>query len=187
MRYFVISIVIFWMHFATFSQNADSGYDKNYLYSELAFNFGHRYPAPRSFITIFQREVITVSNFSTDFLVGSGLLNFNKCGIPFCPGIRTGVQFVYHIGEKHRLFAGVINDFSSGIFGKVKAGYSYRFAGIVFLSVSYENYFWVYASSHYDYYEDEDGNWIEDYYTTYNNWVWDNDLFTIHFGIGLNF
>ena len=187
MKYFVISFIVFWMHFTTFSQNADSNHAKNYLYSELAFSFNYRYPVPKSFVTTFQREVITVRNFSADFLIGSGFENFDKWDFPFFPGIRTGVQFVYHIGEKHRLFAGIINDFSGGIYGKVKAGYSYRFAGKVFLSVSYENYFWVYSSGHYRYYEDEDGNLIEEYYTTYNDWEWDNNLFTIHFGVGLNF
>ncbi len=191
MKYYAVFISLFVFTLASYSQSTgESGMEssyKNHLQMEPGFRFSENYPYPVSVITTYQRQVLTTKDFSLDFLVGSGIINSYDCHAYFCPDIRTGIMFVYHIKNRHRIYASIINDFSKDVYGKIKAGYSFNFVKKAFLSLSFENYIWQYSQEHYDDYVDENGDYIETYKVTYNNWYWDITLFSVHFGIGLNF
>ena len=187
MRPIVLILLLVFSSLMLHSQDAGQEYHKTRIYSELAIIFDQRFPVPESFITTIQREVISVNRFSTDFFVGTGLIHNRNHEISIVPGVKTGILFVYHFHNRQRLFAGAGNEFTGNISGKVKIGYSYRIAGKLFMSLSYENCFWAYTAEHMDLYEDEYGELFEHYYTTYNNWGWDFWLSTVNVGIGIGF
>ena len=182
----IITFLIILISYSSYTQETVKTQLKNHISQNLEIRFDDN-PFFTPFIFLYQREMISFNNFTIDAIIGSGNLSY-ECEFFFCPTIKTGLQFSCKFKNSHRIFTGFGNTFSfENIYGKARIGYSYQFTRMFFLSFSYENYIWVYTATKIDYYEDEDGNYFEDYNTTYNNWGWDISTSSLNLGIGITF